>query len=228
MFSCKDLYLRDTTVFILRETTIVQRSAAKYFCLARCGPLYTFLLFRLQPRAKTISDNDQTSFLWHSAVCANSSTKVTSVCILMYKKLLLYPESSCLVWSFKTNAALKLRPFPIYHPLISSLLFALLSRPVRFFDWMKDTFVKQNILSTNFPNKPKYDFCFFFVYFVVSRVKVEAFILGKIPENTSSSDMSSQVKGFSCARPRHMWSRNQTNPFQNQNVGTGEVIQGAL
>ena len=88
--------MRYTTVFALCETTIVQRSAAKYFCLARCGPLYTFLLFRLQPRAKTITDNDQPPFLRHQAVCANSSTKVTSVCISMYK-LWLYPESSCLV-----------------------------------------------------------------------------------------------------------------------------------
>merc|ERR1712209_283816 len=100
-----------------------------------------------------------------------------------------YPESTCLVRSFKTNAALKLRPFPIYHPLISSLLFALLSRTVRSFDWMKDIFVKQDILSTNFPNKPKYDFCFCFAYFVVSREKVEAFILEKIPEHTSTSNM---------------------------------------
>ena len=161
MFSCKDLYLRDTTGFILCETTIVQRSAANYFCLARCGPLCTFLLFRLQPRAKTISDNDQTSFLWHLAVCAHSSTKVTSVCILMYK-LLLYPESSCLVWSFKTNAALKLRPFPIHHPLISSLLFALLSRIERSFDWLKDIFCETKHIVTNIPNKPKYDFCFCF------------------------------------------------------------------
>ena len=192
MFSCKDLYLRDTTVFILCETTIVQRSAAKYFCLARCGPLYTFLLFRLQPRAKTISDNDQTSFLWHLAVCANSSTKVTSVCISMYK-LWLYPESSCLVWSFKTNAALKLRPFSNIPPSHQQ---PTLCAPFKNWEilWLVEGyfFVNQNILSTNFPNKPKYYFCF--AYFVVSREKVEALIIEKNPGNTSTSVMSAQVK----------------------------------
>ena len=130
---CKDLYMRDTTVFILCETIIVQRSAAKYFCLARCGSLCTFLLFRLRSRAKTTTDNDQPPFLWHGQ--CKLFTKVTSVCILMYK-LLLYPETSCLVWSFKTNAALKLRPFPIYHPLISSLRLVPLSGIVRSFDWL--------------------------------------------------------------------------------------------
>lgn len=91
-----------------------------------------FILF-YSSRAKTTTDNDQPPFLWHGQ--CKLFTKVTSVCILMYK-LLLYPESSCLVWSFKTNAALKLRPFPIYHPLISSLHLVPLSGIVRSFDWL--------------------------------------------------------------------------------------------
>ena len=48
-----------------------------------------FILF-YSSRAKTTTDNDQPPFLWHGQ--CKLFTKVTSVCILMYK-LLLHPDS---------------------------------------------------------------------------------------------------------------------------------------
>ena len=150
MFSCKDLYLRD-----ILYSYCVRRQSSKDL-LPNTSALHDVVHFILFYSSDFNQKQKQSvTMIRHPSY--DISTKVTSGCISMYK-LLLCPRAWCDLskqmqhWNWGlfqfttlSSAAYSLRSFQeLRDPLIGWRIF----------------FVKQNILSTNFPNKPQYDFCF--------------------------------------------------------------------